>query len=262
MSKIKRLKHKRMENEHVILFVAAHLRYQQCLPFRSAAPGCLVLIATNIIISFWHLYLMPNGWSQNNGISIVLSSLSDRNLRVKHSETIELPLARTWSRRVPLIVFAILTVYVCVCACATSLKQTCFTQYLLVSVIAIETAKSNAKNSQYDTKHDSKVPSIRFQNVKPLHSGVDVSASCPRCLAAAAQKPNGGDGECVSTVSFHYSSCGSRPLARSLACSSSFSLSRSRCVARSYSFRSLTHPHSLYVYNNFNNAFCAAAVRL
>lgn len=104
-----------------------------------------------------------------------------------------------------------------------------FTQYLLVSVIAIETAKSNTKNSQYDTKHDSKVPSIRFQNVKPLHSGVDVSASCPRCLAAAAQKPNGGDGECISTVWFHYSSSGSP--ARSLARSSSFSLTISlRCT--------------------------------
>lgn len=90
---------------------------------------------------------------------------------------------------------------VCVCECTRRISRNRFTEYLLVSILAIETAKSNVKISQYDTKHDSKLPSIRFQNVKPLHSRVDLSASCPRCLAAAAERPNGGDGECDSSVS-------------------------------------------------------------
>lgn len=38
-------------------------------------------------------------------------------------------------------------------------------------------------------------PSVRFKNGVPLHSNVDLTASCPRCLAAAAEKPGGSDGE-------------------------------------------------------------------
>lgn len=68
-------------------------------------------------------------------------------------------------------------------------------QYFLIYVLASGTTKSIETNTQRNRKYDSKVPSIRFQNINPLHSNVDLSASCPRCLAAAANKPNGGDGE-------------------------------------------------------------------
>lgn len=42
-------------------------------------------------------------------------------------------------------------------------------------------------------------PSIRFKNGVPYHS-VDLSASCPRCLAAAAEKP-GSEGEFIEDMS-------------------------------------------------------------
>lgn len=53
------------------------------------------------------------------------------------------------------------------------------------SVAAAKKAKENFTSSD---------PSVRFKNGVPHHS-VDLSASCPRCLAAAAEKPNGSDGE-------------------------------------------------------------------
>lgn len=58
------------------------------------------------------------------------------------------------------------------------------------SVLVADTAKSN----QNDIR-SSKEPSIRFKYGIPMHSVVDLSASCPRCLAAAAEKPGGSDGE-------------------------------------------------------------------
>lgn len=33
----------------------------------------------------------------------------------------------------------------------------------------------------------------------PEHSIIDLTASCPRCLAKAASKPNGSEGECERT---------------------------------------------------------------
>lgn len=56
---------------------------------------------------------------------------------------------------------------------------------LLFFVAAAKNAKVNFTSSD---------PSVRFKNGVPHHS-VDLSASCPRCLAAAAEKPNGSDGE-------------------------------------------------------------------
>lgn len=54
---------------------------------------------------------------------------------------------------------------------------------------------AKSKQSHQNEIRSSKVPSIRFKNGIPLHSDVDLSASCPRCLAAAAEKPGGDDGE-------------------------------------------------------------------
>lgn len=54
---------------------------------------------------------------------------------------------------------------------------------------------AKSKQSHQNEIRSSKVPSIRFKNGIPLHSDVDLNASCPRCLAAAAEKPGGGDGE-------------------------------------------------------------------
>lgn len=34
----------------------------------------------------------------------------------------------------------------------------------------------------------------------PEHSLIDLTASCPRCLANAASKPNGSEGECVHAL--------------------------------------------------------------
>lgn len=56
---------------------------------------------------------------------------------------------------------------------------------LFFFVAAAKNAKENFTSSE---------PSVRFKNGVPHHS-VDLSASCPRCLAAAAEKPNGSDGE-------------------------------------------------------------------
>lgn len=58
------------------------------------------------------------------------------------------------------------------------------------SVLVADIAKSS-----HNEIRSSKEPSIRFKNGIPMHSDVDLSASCPRCLAAAAEKPNGSDGE-------------------------------------------------------------------
>lgn len=54
--------------------------------------------------------------------------------------------------------------------------------------------------SQHENKKlTSTEPSVHFKyNGVPQHS-VDLTASCPRCLAAAAEKPGGNDGECVCT---------------------------------------------------------------
>lgn len=54
---------------------------------------------------------------------------------------------------------------------------------------------AKSKQSNQNEIQSSKEPSIRFKNGIPMHSDVDLSASCPRCLAAAAEKPNGSDGE-------------------------------------------------------------------
>lgn len=66
--------------------------------------------------------------------------------------------------------------------------------------LVADTAKRNQINDQSNTLRGSKEPSIRFKHIKPLHSDVDLSASCPRCLAAAAEKPNGSDGELYDTT--------------------------------------------------------------
>lgn len=54
---------------------------------------------------------------------------------------------------------------------------------------------STAATAANDNKENqsSNEPSIRFKNGVPYHS-VDLSASCPKCLAAAAEKP-GSEGE-------------------------------------------------------------------
>lgn len=36
----------------------------------------------------------------------------------------------------------------------------------------------------------------------PEHSLIDMTASCPRCLANAASKPNGSEGEWVNALFF------------------------------------------------------------
>lgn len=52
-----------------------------------------------------------------------------------------------------------------------------------------------AKNDCFNSSE----PSVRIKNGIPRHI-VDLSASCPRCLAAATEKPNGSDGEYVCCV--------------------------------------------------------------
>lgn len=65
----------------------------------------------------------------------------------------------------------------------------CLYFWYLFRFLVADSAKSNQNEIR-----SSKQPSIRFKNGIPLHSDVDLTASCPRCLAAAAEKPN-SDGE-------------------------------------------------------------------
>lgn len=74
---------------------------------------------------------------------------------------------------------------------------------LHINTITTTTPKTKKKKSQSRNRTAKKTdenenlssnePSIRFKNGVPYHS-VDLSASCPRCLAAAAEKP-GSEGE-------------------------------------------------------------------
>lgn len=66
-----------------------------------------------------------------------------------------------------------------------------FPTYGFFSIVAHSAKSKNHINENLTSKE----PSIRFKNGIPLHSNVDLSASCPRCLAAAAEKPGGSDGE-------------------------------------------------------------------
>lgn len=67
-----------------------------------------------------------------------------------------------------------------------------FSFYFIYFVAAAKKAKETFTSSE---------PSVRFKSGVPHHS-VDLSASCPRCLAAAAEKPNGSDGECSSVCTW------------------------------------------------------------
>lgn len=72
--------------------------------------------------------------------------------------------------------------------------------FLLVSFSILVADIAKSKQSNQNEIRCSKEPSIRFKNGITMHSDVDLSASCPRCLAAAAEKPNGSDGEFDSDV--------------------------------------------------------------
>lgn len=75
-----------------------------------------------------------------------------------------------------------------------SLSVFFFPNFLFFSILFLFHFVAAAKNDK--ANFTSSEPSVRFKNGVPHHS-VDLSASCPRCLATAAEKPNGSDGECV-----------------------------------------------------------------
>ena len=55
-----------------------------------------------------------------------------------------------------------------------------------MKIFSFQLIKDNGKTS--------KESRIEFKNSVPEHSVVDLTASCPRCIAAAAEKP-GSEGE-------------------------------------------------------------------
>lgn len=61
-------------------------------------------------------------------------------------------------------------------------------------IIAAGSTRICHSNEQTNIQN-SNIRSIRFNNGVPHHSDIDLNASCPKCLAAAADKPNGSDGE-------------------------------------------------------------------